>query len=162
VINEFNSEHQFILDALVEGILGIDAEGTITFCNDALSRMTGHSKEEIVGENAHDLLHHSRVDGSRYLREECDLTKAIVGGRPRPMVGGRLWKKDGTYIPVEYCGRPLQRNGSRTCYVGTIRDLSEIEMAREALRRTGAVSEDFGEHAGHCVDVGHQWKDTLR
>jgi len=135
VINEFNSEHQFILDALVEGILGIDAEGTITFCNDALSRMTGYSKEEIVGENAHDLLHHSRVDGSRYPREECDLTKAIVGGRPRQMVGGPLWKKDGTYIPVEYCGRPLQRNGSRTCYVGTIRDLSEIEMAREALRR---------------------------
>jgi PAS domain-containing protein len=88
VINEFNSEHQFILGALVEDILGIDAEGTITLCNDALSRMIGYSKEEIVGENAHDLPHHSRVDGSRYPREECDLTKAIVGGRPRQMVGG--------------------------------------------------------------------------
>ena len=36
MIDEFNTEHQFILDALVEGIYGIDAEGTITFCNDAL------------------------------------------------------------------------------------------------------------------------------
>src|ERR1700758_876184 len=103
VIDEFNTEHQFILDALVEGIYGIDAEGTITFCNDALSRMTGHSKEEIVGQNAHDLLHQSRVDGKGCPREECDLPKAILGGELRQVVGGTLWKKDGSSIPVEYC-----------------------------------------------------------
>jgi PAS domain S-box-containing protein len=136
VINEFNTEHQFILDALVEGVCGIDAGGTITFCNDALSVMTGYSKEEIVGKNAHDLLHHSRADGSEYPHEECDLSKAILGGTPRQVVGGPLWKKDGSYIPVEYCGRPTQRDGSRTCYVATIKDLSEIEMAKEALRRS--------------------------
>ena len=136
MINEFNSEHQFILDALVEAIFGIDAEGTITFCNEALSVMTGYSKKEIVGENAHDLLHHSRPDGSRFPREECDLSKAILGKKPRQVVGGPLWKKDGSYVPVEYCGRPMQRDGSRTCYVATIRDLSEIEMAKEALRKS--------------------------
>ena len=136
MIDEFNTEYQFILDAVVEGICGIDAEGTITFCNDALSRMTGHSKEEIVGKNAHDLLHHSRVDGTRYPREECDLRKAILDGTPRQVVGGPLWKKDGSFIPVEYCGRPMQRLGSQTCYVATIRDVSEIELAKEALRRT--------------------------
>jgi PAS domain S-box-containing protein len=136
VIDEFNTEHQFILDALVEGIYGIDAERTITFCNDALSRMTGHSKEEIVGQNAHDLLHQSRVDGKGCPREECDLPKAILGGEPRQVVGGTLWKKDGSSIPVEYCERPMQRLGSRTCYVATISDLSEIELAKEALRRS--------------------------
>jgi PAS domain S-box-containing protein len=136
VIDELNTEHQFILDALVEGICGIDAEGTITFCNEALSRMTGHSKEEIVGKNAHDLLHHSRADGTRYPREQCDLSQAILGGKPRLVVGGALWRKDGSYIPVEYCGRPTQRLGGRTCYVATIRDLSEIERAKQALRRS--------------------------
>lgn len=30
----------------------------------------------------------------------------------------------------------MQRFGGRTCYVGTIRDLSEIELAKEALRRS--------------------------
>ena len=135
MIDELNTEHQFILDALVEGICGIDAEGTITFCNDALSQMTGHSKEEIVGKNAHDLLHHSREDGSRLPREECDLSRAILGGKPRQVVGP-LWKKDGSYIPAEYCGRPTRRFGGRTCYIATIRDLSEIERAKEALRRS--------------------------
>ncbi len=136
MINEFNTEHQFILDALVEGICGIDEEGTITFCNEALSRMTGHSREEIVGKNMHDLLHHSREDGSKYPRQECGLSRAIVDRKPAQEFGGPLWKKDGSYIPVEYCGRPMRRFGSRTCYVATIKDLSEIELAKEALRRT--------------------------
>jgi PAS domain S-box-containing protein len=136
VINEFNTEHQFVLDALVEGICGIDAEGTITFCNEALSRMTGYSKEEIVGKNMHDLLHHSREDGSKYPRQDCDLSRAIVDRKPAQEFGGPLWKRDGCYIPVEYCGRPMQRFGNRTCYVATIRDLSEIELAKEALRRS--------------------------
>jgi PAS domain S-box-containing protein len=136
VFNEFNTERHFILDALVEGICGVDAEGTITLCNDALSRMTGYAKEEIVGKNAHDLLHHSRADGSKYPREECDLSKAIAGEKPAQVVGGLIWRKDGSNIPVEYCGRPLEPNGSRTCYVATIKDLSEIEMTKEALRRS--------------------------
>lgn len=136
MIHEFNTEHHFILDALVEAICGIDAEETITFCNDALSRMTGYSKEEIVGKNMHDLLHHSREDGSKYPRQECDLSRAIVDRKPAQEFGGPLWKKDGSYMPVEYCGRPMQRFGSRTCYVATIRDLSEIELAKEALRRS--------------------------
>ena len=136
MIDEFNNEHQFIMDALVEGICGIDADGSITFCNDALSRMTGHSKAEIVGKSVHDLLHHSREDGSRYPREECDLNKAIREGTPRQVAEGRLWKKNGSYLPVEYCGRPLPANGSRTCYLATMKDLSEIEMAKEALRRS--------------------------
>lgn len=89
MISEFNREHQFILDAMVEGIFGIDAEGAITYCNEALSVMTGYSKEEMVGQNAHDLLHHSRTDGSRYPREECDLREAILRG-PRQLVGGPL------------------------------------------------------------------------
>jgi PAS domain S-box-containing protein len=124
------------MDALVEGICGIDAEETITFCNDALSRMTGYSKEEIVGKNMHDPLHHSREDGSKYPRQECDLSRAIVDRKRAQELGGPLWKKDGSYIAVEYCGRPMQRFGRRTCDVATIRDLSEIELAKEALRQS--------------------------
>ena len=148
MINEFNTEHQFIRDALVEGIFGIDAEGTITFCNHALSAMTGYPKEEMVGKNAHDLLHHSRADGSRYPCEECDLRKAILGGKPREVVGGQLWKKDGSCLPVEYCGRPLRRNRGRTCYVATIRDLSEIEPAIDELTRGMILQVEVRSNAG--------------
>jgi len=49
VPNKLNSEQQIILHAIVEVVFGVSEDGTITFCNDALPRMTGYSSEEIVG-----------------------------------------------------------------------------------------------------------------
>lgn len=134
--NELNTEHQLILDAIAEGICGLNTEGTVTFCNHALLQMTGYEREEVVGQNAHDLLHHSLADGSRVPREECDLGKAILEGEAAQVVGGLLWRKDGTYLPVEYWGRPVQAPRGRTTYIAMMKDISEIEMAKEALRRS--------------------------
>ena len=69
--NKLNAEQQVILDAIVDAVFGVNVESTITFCNDALCRMTGYSSEEVIGRNAHDLLHHSRPDRSGYPPEEC-------------------------------------------------------------------------------------------
>ncbi len=60
----------------------------------------------------------------------------MVSRKTARVVGERLWKKDGNSIPVECCGRPLDPNRTRTSYVATIKDLSEIEKAKEALRRS--------------------------
>src|SRR5579863_2361250 len=136
VQNELNAEHLLILDAIAEGICGLNTEGTVTFCNRALLQMTGYEREEVVGQNAHDLLHHSRADGSRVPREECELGKAILEGAAAQVVGGLLWRKDGTYLPVEYWGRPVQAPEGRTTYIAMMKDISEIEMAKEALRRS--------------------------
>ena len=68
---ELQAELQLILNAVVEGVCGVDAEGNATFCNDALLKMTGYQAEEFLGKNVHELLHHSRLDGTRYPAEEC-------------------------------------------------------------------------------------------
>lgn len=60
------AELQLILNAVVEGVCGLDAQGNATFCNDALLSMTGYSEDEFVGKNVHTLLHHSRPDGTTY------------------------------------------------------------------------------------------------
>lgn len=134
--DKLNAEHQLILDAMVEGICGMNTQGIITFCNDALLRMTGYGRQEVVGQDAHDLLHHTRADGSKHPREECELHTAILQAKPAHAVGGLMWRKDGSCFPVEYRGRPLEASGSWTRYVATLRDISEIEMAKEALRRS--------------------------
>jgi PAS domain S-box-containing protein len=134
--DKLNSEQQIILDAIVEAVFGVNAEGTITFCNEALRRMTGYSSEEIVGRNAHDLLHHSRTDGSQYPAADCTFLKAIRHKQPAYFVGEPFWRKDGSSFPVEYYLRPLDAAGSTTCQVSTVKDISEIEMSKEALRRS--------------------------
>src|SRR5215475_2524412 len=115
-------EMQLILNALANGVFGTDAEGTVTFCNEALLHLTGYSREEVVGKNAHDVLHHCRPDGTKCPREECAFQAAIKGSEPTQVVVGPLSKKDGSSVPVEYCGRPLQQPVEHTSYVAIIRD----------------------------------------
>src|SRR6202140_4049151 len=130
------AELQLIMNAVVEGVCGLDAQGNATFCNDALLSMTGHSEDEFVGKNVHTLLHHSRPDGTRYPAEECAFRKGIEAGRATHIVGEFLWRKEGTCFPTEYWMRILSQPLGRTCYVATVKDVTEIQQARDVLRRS--------------------------
>jgi PAS domain S-box-containing protein len=118
----------------VEGVCGL-AEGNATFCNDALLSMTGYRTEELVGKNVHTLLHHGRPDGTTYPAEECAFRKGIETGQATHIVGEFLWRKNGICFPTEYWMRVLSQPSSGTCYVVTVKDVTDIQKARDVLRR---------------------------
>ncbi len=134
--SESKTELQLIVDAVVEGVCGVDAEGHATFCNDALLKMTGYRRGEIVGKSIHELLHHSRPDGTRYPAEECPFHKAVVANQPARILGEFLWRKDGSRFPTDQSVRPLQRPSGGTFHVLTVKDNTEIQEAKDVLRRS--------------------------
>jgi PAS domain S-box-containing protein len=133
---ELQAELQEIVDAIESGVCGLDAQGNATFCNDALMKMTGYRAEEIVGQNVHKLLHHSHPDGSRYPAEECGFRKAIDALRAVHITNEILWRKDNSCFPAEYWVRPLPRPASGTCLVATVKDITDIHQAMEAVHRS--------------------------
>jgi PAS domain S-box-containing protein len=134
--SELKAELQLILNAVVVGVCGLDTEGNATFCNEALLTMTGYRAEEVVGRNVHELLHHSRPDGTRYPAAECAFRKGIVARQAAHVVGEFLWRKDGSCFPTEYWMRLLPQPSSGTCYVVTVKDITEIQQARDVLRNS--------------------------
>jgi PAS domain S-box-containing protein len=134
--SELKAELQLILNAVVVGVCGLDTEGNATFCNEALLTMTGYQAEEVVGRNVHELLHHSRPDGTRYPAAECAFRKGIVARQATHVVGEFLWRKDGSCFPTEYWMRLLPQPSSGTCYVVTVKDITEIQQARDVLRNS--------------------------
>ena len=51
---------RLLLESTGEGIYGIDLEGRCTFANPACVRLLGFdSADELVGQNMHDLVHHT-------------------------------------------------------------------------------------------------------
>lgn len=130
------AELQAILDAVIEGVCGLDAQGNVTFCNDALLKMTGYQSEEVVGKNAYELLHHSRRDGSRYPAHECAFRKALQAKQTVRIAGEFLWRKDRSCFPTEYWMHSLGHPSGQTCHVVTIKDITEIEQAKQVLRRS--------------------------
>lgn len=66
-----------ILNAVGEGIYGLDLAGNVTFVNSAAAAMIGWSAEELIGQSMHAVMHDSREDGQPYQREGCPIYAAF-------------------------------------------------------------------------------------
>ncbi|HEX8684706.1 MAG TPA: PAS domain S-box protein, partial [Ardenticatenaceae bacterium] len=133
-IEQLRRQNELILNSAGEGIYGIDRDGRTTFVNPAAARMLGWDQEELIGRLLHDLVHHTRPDGSPYPREECPILDTIKDGISRSVDTERFWRKDGTSLPVEYISTPIWEAGEVVGAVITFQDITERVRAQDALR----------------------------
>lgn len=95
-----------VLEAVGDGIYGIDLEGKVTVVNPAAAQMLGYQPEELLGRNMHALVHHSRPDGSPYPEQDCPIRGSLRNLDTIRVANEVFWRKDGTPLPVEYIARP--------------------------------------------------------
>ncbi|MCL5957729.1 MAG: PAS domain S-box protein, partial [Chloroflexi bacterium] len=124
-----------LLDSTDEGIYGIDLEAQCTLINRAGAEMVGFKPEELVGQNIHRLIHHSRPDGSPYPADECPIVRAISNGKGVRDDRDVFWRRDGSFFPVEYSSYPVIENGVVTGAVVTFVDITRRKRMEEALRK---------------------------
>jgi PAS domain S-box-containing protein len=125
-----------LLESTTEGIYGIDTDGCFTFLNRAAAGLTRFEPEEVLGRNAHALIHHSRPDGSAYPEDECPIFRAFLQGEGCHIADEVLWRKDGTSFPAEYASAPIIRDGRIQGAVVTIVNIArrkELEQLRDDL-----------------------------
>jgi two-component system, OmpR family, sensor histidine kinase VicK len=101
-----------ILESVGDGIYGIDLDGNVTVVNPAASQMLGYRQSEMLGRNMHELIHHTRADGTPYPVEECPILKSLANGATVRVSNEVFWRKDGTSFPVEYVARPQMESSS--------------------------------------------------
>jgi two-component system sensor histidine kinase VicK len=95
-----------VLESVGDGIFGIDLDGKVTVINPAASQMLGFKPNDILGSTMHELIHHTRADGSPYPLEECPISNTITNLDTIRVSNEVFWRKDGTSFPVEYVARP--------------------------------------------------------
>ncbi len=135
LVARLNRDHHLILGSVKEGIYGLDLEGKVTFVNPAGARMIGYEPEEFIGKVQHDILHHSRLDGTPYAIEDCPIYAAFEGGEAYSTADEVFWRRDGTCFPVEYRSTPIRdEQGLIIGAVVTFYDITERKKAEEALR----------------------------
>jgi PAS domain S-box-containing protein len=133
---------RLLLDAAPQGIYAIDTEGFCTMCNPAALALLGyHHPAELLGKQAHDLMHHTRPDGRPYLAAECRVAEAFRRGTGTHVDDEIFWRKDGTSFPAEYWSRPIRRGESVIGCVVTFIDITKRKRAEAELRRARAVAE---------------------
>lgn len=142
-------QKRLILEASVEGIFGVDAEGDVTFVNPAACRMLGFTQEELLGQPSHAAFHHHHPDGTDYANEECPMFAAYRYGRSSRIDNEYLWCKDGTGLPVEYGATPIFKDGAIIGAVISFTDITERKRNEQALaaseRKTRRILETSNE-----------------
>ena len=140
-MRDFQSLNKSILDSMSEGIHGVDLAGNIIFENAAAYRMLGFEETDLIGKSGHQMIHHTRADGSVFPVEECPIYATFYDGEPREVNDEVFWRKDGSSFPVEYTTAPLWNDaGEIIGSAVSFRNITE-RLRREAtmLRLTQAL-----------------------
>lgn len=130
-------QHELILNAVGEGVYGLDLQGKVTFVNPAAANMIGWEIEELIGQSMHSVLHHSKPDGRPYPAHECPIYEAFRDGRIHRVNSEVFWRKDGSSFPVEYISTPMQdQRGNLVGTVVAFQDITQRKWAEALLQRT--------------------------
>jgi PAS domain S-box-containing protein len=134
-----------VLETIDEGVYGIDTAGDVTLVNRAALELTGYTREELLGRNAHELLHHHYEDGSPYPQEDCPVLHALQTGEGVRGTGEVYWRRDGTPLPVEYSAHPLFVGEEITGAVVTFLDRTARRQVQRARDTQHALTRIFAE-----------------
>src|SRR5918998_1804381 len=132
-LERLSHQHEMVLEAAGEGIFGLDRHGNVTFVNPAASHMTGWSTQELLGRSMHNLLHHTKPDGTPYPSAECPIYAAFTTGTTHSRDDEVFWRKDDTSFPVEYTSTPIFENGEIVGAVVTFKDITERKALEKQL-----------------------------
>ncbi|MEL6161949.1 MAG: PAS domain-containing sensor histidine kinase [Cyanobacteria bacterium J06627_32] len=154
-------QHQLILNAVGEGVYGLDLKGNVTFVNPAAAAMIDWEMEDLIGQSMHQVLHHSHPDGSPYPRECCPIYAAFQDGSTRRVTNEVFWRKDGTSFPVEYISTPMQdEHGQLIGAVITFRDITQQKWAEAILQQANETLETkIRERAAELYQANEQLRE---
>ena len=128
--------HKRLLDQLHDAVYFVDTDRRIRYWNEAAERLTGYSRDEVVGRPCYDgLLDHADASGCRLCHQDCPLVHAMAEGRP---VNERLFlrHKEGRRISIEVRIMPVRdEDGVVIGGVEVFRDVTSTVVVESAYRQ---------------------------
>jgi diguanylate cyclase (GGDEF)-like protein/PAS domain S-box-containing protein len=130
------SFYEKLIDNLYDGIYFVDTNRVITYWNKASERITGFTRQQVLGSSCQDnILNHCTEAGLELCKDGCPLTATLEDGHPRE-ADVYLHHADGHRVPVRVRSSPIQDD--KGCIIGaveTFSDNAEVSSARHKIRR---------------------------
>jgi len=130
-LEESEELYRSMIELYPDGIVAVDAQGTILVYNTAASRMSGYSKDEIVGKNFSKVGIFRAREIPKYLKI---FNSCLIGKIPKPF-DMTIYCKDGTTFSAEASVGLLKVGGKKIIQV-TLRDITGSKRVEEELRES--------------------------
>ena len=142
-----------ILQTFAEGLIIVDPQGTIRYCNRALEKMTGKSFHEIVGRECRSLVAEVCTSPSScglFRDGEIDSTECI------------LTHTSGVTVPVLKNGRVLKdHNGTIMGAIETFTDISTLRNTEQRLEKLENSLQQSKHHFGPIIGKSRIMKELF-
>jgi diguanylate cyclase (GGDEF)-like protein/PAS domain S-box-containing protein len=122
-----------VVESISEGVYFLDRGGLITFWNKGAERISGYSRDEVVGTKCSDnLLRHTDEKGKELCIDGCPMAATMEDCRPRD---GEVFlhHKDGHRVPIVVHAIPIVEGGEKA--------LGAIEIFSDRSERSSLLSE---------------------
>ncbi|MGI4792161.1 MAG: HD domain-containing phosphohydrolase [Janthinobacterium lividum] len=148
-----------ILNSMREGVQWIDQRGVIVYENPAAAHLLGWEPQEMIGRLGHQMMHHTRVDGTAYPVEVCPIYHGLLTGESCRVNNEVFWRKDGTSFPAEYTATPVRNpEGEIVGSIVLFTDITERKLSDEVLQQEreflGALLESLSDSIVVCDETG--------
>ena len=129
---------ELILRAASEGIIGVDHEGRIVLVNPAGAKILRYRAADLGGQNVHELLTHSRADGTPLPESDCPLLDSVRTGAKHRAVDSVLWRSDGGPVYVDLTTAPVYEGEN---IIGAVMTFVDNSATRAAARQAAELTE---------------------
>ncbi len=141
-LRETAEKLQTIFDSTTEGLIVVDLSGNVLEVNEATLRITGYSKENLIGKSALNFVATRDRDRAAKLMAKAAEGSIFINRIQLPMLTA-----DGTELDGEFSIAMLHdASGNATGYIGAMRDITEQKRAQEALRASEEKYRDLVEN----------------
>src|SRR3954447_17836566 len=102
---------QVLLESSGEAVYGLDRHGRCTFISTAAAEILGYTRDELLGHNIHERIHHGHPAGSPYPLHACVLCRVLHTGCEGRATGAAVWRLDRTELLADSVAHPLLEDG---------------------------------------------------
>lgn len=129
-----------LVDSLAEGLLDMDGKGVCTFINQRGLDLLGYQRaNQVIGQNIHELIHHSDVQRNIITHEHCKIVAVMHTAKAIRVADEVFWRADGSAIAVSYNATPVYDDTNTIVSIAvSFLDISAqvaAEQEREQMRK---------------------------